>query len=594
MRLFSLQNNPRLLVTLLTALVQGALLVWLHTALRESFWPATSMRWLVSLSAVTAAVPLTVQLMSQYWRARALWVIAAAMGALFFYFGWHFGSHVLIDDRQVHADSRGFVFACALGVLWLHFLPFLRIRLSTGRWRSGYSELFAGAWQQALMLAEAALFTGLFWALLMLWATLFSMLGYGFFRWMFSEPAFAYPFTAVAFAIALYLTGSVDRLVTVAREQLLGMLKWLAPVAALILALFAPTLVFKLADLVFHGKSAISAAWLLWLLAFTVLLLNAGYQNGHIEQPYPRPIALFLRFVTPAMVIVAATALYALFVRVAEYGITVERVFALIVGLAGTVYAIGYAFAGLRSGPWMRGIERVNVALAIGIIAVLAITLTPFGSPYRLSASSQSDRAVHTEGEERRSALRYLRFNAGAYGQRALERLAASAGEDKQMQDLRLQAQAVLKSRSYWQEINGNASEVLAADFTVYPAGRTLEPGLIEAVRGAYATGRVLHLRGGATNKPAAVLIDLDGDSVDECVVMTYPHFALFARRPAGWAQVARGILSSGLAGTKVQEALAAGDFSAELSPWRDLRIGRHRLRFERDPSLGMDTQDAH
>src|SRR5690606_21128929 len=142
------------------------------------------------------------------------------------------------------------------------------------------------------------------------------------------------------------------------------------------LVLFAPTLLIKLPDLLFEGKRAISAAWLLWLLAFTVLLLNAGYQNGRMETPYPRPIALFLRFVTPAMIIVAATALYALFVRVAEYGITVDRVFAIIVAVAGLVYAVGYTSAGFRKGLWMRGIESVNVALAAGIIVVLVLTLT--------------------------------------------------------------------------------------------------------------------------------------------------------------------------------------------------------------------------
>src|SRR5690606_22148732 len=105
-------------------------------------------------------------------------------------------------------DSQGaFVFFVVGGILWLHFLPFLRVRLATGRWRCEYERLFDAACQRAIMLAEAALFTGLFWALLMLWAVLFKMLGYGFFEWLFTEPRFAYPFTTVAYGVALYLIG---------------------------------------------------------------------------------------------------------------------------------------------------------------------------------------------------------------------------------------------------------------------------------------------------------------------------------------------------------------------------------------------------
>jgi len=293
-------TSPRFAITLAAALLQGLLLLCLHTRIEEELWPATAPSWLAALYAVGVFIPLTIHLLSEHWRTPFLWIAIILLGGVYFYFGWHFGANVGLPfpDRPTGGET-GFIFALSLGLLWLLILPFLRNRLATGHWRSEYAQLFTLAWQNKIALAEAALFTGVLWLLLGLWAKLFKTLGYEIFENLFEWRGFAYPFTAVAFGVALYLAGSVERIVTVAREQLLGLLKWLTPVAALILALFAPTLLIKLPGLVFSGDHAIGAAWLLWLLAVTVLLLNAGYQNGLTEKPYPAPLAFALRIVVP-------------------------------------------------------------------------------------------------------------------------------------------------------------------------------------------------------------------------------------------------------------------------------------------------------
>ncbi len=579
MQLFSLQNTPRLLVTILTALVQGALLMWLHLAMDGQYWPATSGKWLFGIFAAALFVPLTLQLASEYWRSALLWWTAGLMTALFFYFGWHFGGTANTEELAPASWQGGFVFVFTLGVLWLHCLPFLRARLATGRWRTGYEHLFAAAWQQAIMLAEAALFTGLFWALLMLWAKLFDMLGYEFFDWLFTEPAFAYPFTTVAFGVALYLTGSLEKLVTVVREQLLGLLKWPAPVAGLILILFAPTLLIKLPELLFHGERAIGAAWLLWLLAFTVLLLNAGYQNGRIEQPYPRFIALFLRIVLPATVIVAVTALYALLVRIDEYGITVERVFAVIVALAATAYAIGYSIAAVRRGPWLRGIERINIGVALGIIVVLGLTLTPVASPHRLSASSQYARALQAQGEELQSSLAYLRFESGAYGRSALQRLAALEGDDEDTDILRHKAARMLEREHRWSPYGDTAPEEVFAEIEIHPHGHAMEAALQEKLRADYKAGRLGHGTLWHSLDPIAIFIDLNADSTDECVVITFPYYLVYEETQRGWTQVGSSYMAVPTGPEQVRAALEAGDYAAEPAQWQELRIGKARLR---------------
>jgi hypothetical protein len=196
--------------------------------------------------------------------------------------GWSlYGLHHSLEFHHWPATSQA----------WLMALPFAQNRLATGRWSIQYPALFANAWRNKLTLAEAALFTALFWLLLFLWQMLFHMLGIDYFRELFREPIFVYPVTSLTFGCALHLIGSIERLTAVVLEQLLNVLKWLGILAGAILVFFTVALVFKLPGLVFTGQKAIGAAWLLWLMAVVVLLLNAAFRDGSVSQPYPKWVA---------------------------------------------------------------------------------------------------------------------------------------------------------------------------------------------------------------------------------------------------------------------------------------------------------------
>src|SRR5271170_2472713 len=358
---------------LMGAVVQGWALYGLHDAIKGHHWPATDQAWLVALYALAVFVPVTAQLLAEHARAAAFWRLLAILGIAFFYFGWHHGASVSAGVTGRPGDSEEyFSLALLLTILWLLALPFAQNRLSAGQWTIQYQSLFANAWRNKLVLAEAALFTGLFWLLLFLWQTLFHMLGIDFFRELFEEPIFVYPVTSLAFGCALHLIGSIERLTSVVLEQLLNVLKWLALLAGVILAFFTIALVFKLPGLLFTGQKAIGAVWLLWLLAVVVLLLNAAYRDGSVAQPYPKWIAQFLRVIVPLTVIISLTALYALLTRTWYYGLTVERVWAFVVAGAALLYSAGYSISAFGRGAWLAGIARVNIIVALALIAVIS------------------------------------------------------------------------------------------------------------------------------------------------------------------------------------------------------------------------------
>lgn len=586
------QPVTRLPLILLAAVIQGWALYGLHRAIVAHGWPATDTRWLLSLYTVVVFVPASVELLAEHARNRVLWRLLAPLALAWFGFGWHHGAAVSGPLTERFASSgECFPLAFELGVLWLLILPFLQMRLASGRWSVDYRVLFTHAWRNKITLAEAGLFTGLLWLLLFLWQTLFHMLGIDFFRELFQEPLFVYPVTSITFGCALHLIGSIDRLVEAVLEQVLNVLKWLALVAGALLALFTLALLPRLPSLVFTGHKAIGAAWLLWLVAVMVLLLNAAYRDGTVERPYPRWLALALRFAVPLTVIVSLTAVYALAIRTQHYGLTVERVWALIVAGAALAYSCGYALAALGRGAWLAGIARVNVGAAVALIVVIAAALTPLLSPYRLAANSQyalaltGKSAAEADGARGATPFHYLRFDAGRYGQERLRQLA-------QVQDapnaprVRELAAAALAQQNAWQaESPALDAGQQVKTMPVYPAGRALEAQLAATVVAElHKPENSLIYLSLTRHSAAGLFVDLDGSGVDEFVLLTEGAGGglLFEAHGSEWRLAGR-IHTTWSAGgwPGIRTDLDKGNVAVRPSPWKDLWVGSREFRVE-------------
>jgi len=566
-------------VILLAAVVQGASLLWLHLAADNQRWPATKPAWLLGFYAIAVFVPLTAQLIAAHLRERYAWYVLAALAGAFFYFGWYHGSNLVVEEpRRVLQLWQAMPGAFVLALLWLLTVPFIQARLIEGRWRARYEVLFSTAWNNKLVLAEAALFTGLFWLLLLLWQELFGMLGIPFFKELFDEPTFVYPVTSLTFGIALHLIGSLERLTQTILEQLLNVLKWLALLAGFILALFTVALVLKLPGMIASGERAIGAAWLLWLLAVTVLLLNAAYRDGSTERPYPALIAKSLRYVTPLTLIIALTAIYALYLRIDRYGLTVSRVWACVVAGALVLYSIGYSLTSLRSARWMAGIAAVNVRVALLLIVVLASAFTPILSPYRLSAASQFRIAQRLDVAPDDSVFQYLRYELGRYGTAKLTELTQLVDHPR-AQQLQAAAKRALEQPSRGVPGKPPSGAQLAARFVIFPAGREVDGVLLRQLENDIASPAVAWMFAG-TDRIGAVFIDLDGDSVEEFVLVADARAVGYRRMSDRWHSIGHlapsGASRQGVAG----EAVANGAVTAESAKWKDLKVGDRLYRF--------------
>jgi hypothetical protein len=565
------------------AAAQGLVLYGLHLAIEGKFWPATQLALLPPLYLLALLLPLTAQLLIRHRHDRALWLGLAVMGVVLAAIGAYFGA-ALVPGAATVAAQPDLIIASALPllVLWLVSSAFLRARLESGHWRPPYPALFAAAWRNKLTLLEAGVFVALFWGLLLLWGALFNTLQIYFFRELFTTPLFIYPATALALGFALHLIGSIDRLVDVLLTQVLNLLKWLAPLAGLIVALFAIALLPRLPDLFANAQRPLSAVALLWIVALTLLLLNAAYQDGRAERPWGSALSTAMRIVPPLMLVIALTALYAVWVRIDSVGFTVSRYWGLVTAAMATTHALAYAWAALRGGPWMQGISRANPLLAAVLCATLLLSLSPLLSPYRLSAASQGRIALTTQDlNQRDSALSYLRFNAGEPGLEQLRTLAARTGS---AQDVAFAAVAGewLRRPAYWEmrELQPEYTPWREA-LRVYPTDRALPSELEAPLRAAVEKSALLQqFAGTPTAIPAALWVDLAGDAELELLVTTYNDYLLFTRRDSTWVEHSRGSLYSRPVEPRDWDAaLAAGEFGAADDQLRDLRIGAEVLR---------------
>ena len=575
------------------AALQGALLWGLYAAVDTGRWPATAPGLYVALVTVIVLVPLLYYLVSGLEAPRnRVWTALAVASIVLAGIGLHHGAYVAgpLVNRAEGAGQAPTGYALVVAVLCFHALPFAQAFLVNGDWRVRYPDLFRFAWRNALLVALGILFCGVFWLLLGLWAQLFRMLGIGVFVDVFFDARFAIPATTVAAGVGIQLAGSVERLETALREQILALLKWLAPLAALILGLFSIALLVKTPELLAANQRTISASWLLWLVAMNVLLLNAAYQDGEAVKPYPRWLGRALRWLVPLLLVVASIAAYAVAVRIGEYGFTTSRVWAGLVAVIAIVYAAGYAWASFRHGAWMNGMGHVNVLVALLTIASLLLLLTPLLSPYRLAAASQFDRVLGSSDAEDVDPFITLRFDTGAYGRDRLGRLAELKAHPRSDEIRRLAAAARAATQRHLARVNVEKVAIPDLLLRAYPAGTDIEPALRDSIAKVFGEEiGWMRVCSEAAGMPCAVLFaDLNADGVAEAIVFSAnPGGLIFRRIDADWR--AAGWLQPGtwVGPEDLHARLEKGDVRVVEPEWSVLMLGDRALRFrELEPRI--------
>lgn len=381
------------------------------------------LRWLYGGCAVAGLLPLLFYLgCNRLYDGRNL-VAAALLGPLLFGLGWHLGwLYGPASAGSNPPDDFIFSFALSMGLAVFVLASYLRAWSAHGRPVFRYPELLLYTHEQLFVMVLVVVFSGIAWALLVLWAALFDAIGIRLFSWLFQQPLFLWLGHGLIAGIALAVIRSQPRLIDTLSGMTRALLRvLLVPVAAAILLFVLALPWVGLQPIWATGQAAslMMALSLVLLGLFAVAFLPEPKDSG-----YPRPLRALIWLTVVLLPINVALAGWALGLRIDQHGLSVDRLWAGISLLLIAAYALGYAVVILCSPAKASArLQRLNVVLGLVVAGTLILVNTPMGDLRALSAHDQARRLLESRTAPERFDYSYLRHELGPYGMAELKRL---------------------------------------------------------------------------------------------------------------------------------------------------------------------------
>lgn len=424
-----------------------------------------------------------------------------------------------------------------------------------------YDRYFDLGWRHSAQLALALLFVGAFWAVLLLGASLFRLINIYGLGEVIAKPWFLWPATCTMLAAAIHLTDLRAGLVRGTRALGLLLLSWLLPAMTVLAGAFLIALAFSGLAPLWATRAATPI--LLGAAATLVVLINAAYQDGHPETRAAFVLRWSARAAGVLLTPLAALAAYALYLRIDQYGLTPDRVFAAGALAIGACYAVFY-LVGAFWPAWMKPLEIGNLASAVAIILVAGALFSPLADPARLSVDNQMARLAARRIAPEKFDVRALRWEGARYGEAALKNLRARSDA------LGQRASAALAATSRFEQQTAPASEVpMMAELNLLalPEGTVLPATFLKA--------RLIPACPKPPARCMAQMVDVNGDDAPEVLVANGGELLTFAQNEVGaWRQVGANSI-----GAALEKAFAQAPTTLAPPEVSDLMIGGQRVR---------------
>jgi hypothetical protein len=262
-------------------------------------------------------------------------------------------------------------------------VPFL-IAAARGNWRD-YAALFLEAWGIVLRGAAAGAFTGLVWLVIYLSDEVLGIVGIDVIGQLLQYNLAILMLSGAIFGLGMAVIHDLADLLS--PYVALRMFRLFLPVVLAVMAVFLLALPFRGLDGLVSGLSP--AGLLLTMVAGGIGLVSIAVDQTDAEATQSPLLVRCTQGMALVLPVVAGLAFYAIWLRVAEYGWSPERLFIVVVAGIGMAYGLVYATSVLMGGPWMERIRQGNIRIALGIIAVAALWLTPVLNAERISARDQ-------------------------------------------------------------------------------------------------------------------------------------------------------------------------------------------------------------
>jgi hypothetical protein len=593
-------SSNRLRTRLIVGLLQGLFLYVLLNVSSTGHWPTTHALLFAPLLLIGLLVPPTVIVGIGHLTARRqmLWsvLLAVAVGVLGYSDGWRgmdAGLFPVFGHQPPHAPMPSIQVSFFSGVFVFIAYTLILAGETTRRRFASYEAYFECSWKLALQIILSLLFVGVFFLVLWTGASLFLLLKLTFLQRLMIESWFRTPVSAIVFAASLHLTDVRPDFIRGIRTLLLTLKSWLLPLLVLIVVGFLLSLLVAGVAPLWATRTA--AQLLLSVAALDIVLINAAFKSGDTAEMVPRVLGIATRVACVMLLPVVALAAYALSLRVAQYGLTVDRIFAIACLLVAAFYAIGYAWAALTPHVWLRRIAPTNIFTAFVTLVVIAALFTPVADPARLAVASQVNRLLTGQVTPDKFDFNFLRKESGIYGRTALARLQSDATGPNatSIRQLSAQENTFAGPQPPAEEVRLTAAE-LAHNITSRTPGKEV-PASFFSNDWRRAKNPEAILPSCLTDAGAqcdAYLVDLTGAGTHNVLLFaverlkraagsqTYGAGEAYGQDEAGvWHEIAQ--FSIGPDCTAVREALAQGNYQRVPPLLPDLIVGGQRVHLQ-------------
>lgn len=307
-------------------------------------------------------------------------------------------------------------------------LPLFQAGFHRSRWATPYRTIHGHVWSDAICAAGSLAFVGASWLMLLLLSELFRLLKIDLLKNLIDDGWFGWSWSGAAFGAALGVLRNELGIIGTLRRVVMTVLSLLAVPLAAGLALFLVAMVVSGPEVLWGAtRSAtpvlLSCAAGAWVLANAILRDEDAAMSGNRVL---RIAGLVLVLSILPLTIFAAVSMGT---RVAQHGLSPERLWGLVAIAAAVAYGLAWLVAvvrGWRAGEWRERVRRANLHLAIvvcGVALFLALPILDFGA---ISARQQVARL--SSGAVSVGDFDYdaLRWDFGAAGRQALARLERS------------------------------------------------------------------------------------------------------------------------------------------------------------------------
>ncbi|MCE5975186.1 DUF4153 domain-containing protein [Sinirhodobacter sp. WL0062] len=287
---------------------------------------------------------------------------------------------------QTLSAGHAVVALAAIGALPVPFLIAAGLPGSKG-W-SDYRVLFVESWNIVVRYGAAWLFIGVVWMVLMLGAELLVLVGISFLTDLLREDLVILLICGAALGLGLSVVAEMSDMVS--PYLLLRLLRLLTPVVLALVLVFLAALPVRGLTHLFGGLTP--SGVLLGMAWASISLVSIAVDQDDVEAVHGPLLSWAGRGLALVLPVLAALAGWGILLRVQDHGWTPDRVMAATVAAVVLGYAGLYALSVLAGRSWMAWVRRANILMALALIALGVLWLSPLINPEKISARSQMAR----------------------------------------------------------------------------------------------------------------------------------------------------------------------------------------------------------